>query len=350
VRPSSKVEIPQQKEGIVMKKLLLYLLSAACVQVTLKAEGPSACGTNFTQLVAGSDFAGEAGWPPFEVSDPENSTVTGFDAAVLCEVAHRCGFAGPAFRQVAFENLLPTLTQENSPIDIALSAMSITGDRINTDGVAFVKYNEDSLGLVFAADNEGVDQFIDPNTVLQQLSDLAGEEGDITIGVIRGSRQFNIIDSGSYPGLVPLERDTLDILLEDLAVGGVDALVDALLVDGPTAVALEIASQDEPFKVVALDNVLDTQNVVPSQGLGIAVNAECCQLYANIQQAINDMNADGTLARFREEFGVQTGFIPVAGLVPDSCAQTTATIDSNVIANYLFTKYCPCNPTVIQIS
>lgn len=324
-----------------MNKLLLYLLSAACLQATLKAEGPSACGTNLTQLVAGSDFAGDFGWPPFEVADTVNGPLTGFDVAVLCEVAHRLGFAGTAFRQTPFGQLLPTLTQENSPIDIVLSAMSITTDRVDTAGVAFVKYNEDSLGLAAAADNQEINQFTNPNTVLQQLSDV----GDITLGVMSDSREFEIIETGLYTGLVSTPFDTLDDALDALQNGD----VDALFLDGPTAVRLALVTETKSFKVVALDNVLDSQNAVPSQGLGIAVNAECCQLYANIQQAINDMNADGTLPRLRQEFGVQRGFIPVAGLTPAACTTAKATIDSNVIANYLFTKYCPCNPAVIAI-
>lgn len=322
-----------------MTKALCLILLASRASALL-AQGPSECGNNLNQLVVGSDFGGDIGYVPFETEDDEE--IVGFDASVACEVAHRLGFGGVSFRQVPFPDLLTTLTATPSGIDVVISAMSITQPRVDTPGVAFVKYNNDSLGIVFnTADVEPA--FENPATVLQALNQFGVDnDEDIVIAATAGSRQIDIINNDAYTNLAVSVFDTLEEALESLIDPSTATF--ALFVDGATAVTVAAADGD----LFALNNVVDTTNTAVSQGLGIAVNAECCQLYANIQQAINDMNADGTLARLRAEFpGVPTGFTPANGLTPAACANTAENIDSNSVANYLFSKYCPCVVPVV---
>ncbi len=61
----------------------------------------------------------------------------------------------------------------------------------------------------------------------------------------------------------------------------------------------------------------------------------CC-----VAQAIKDMIADGTLARLQEEFNV--GSFTPEDLTPEQCRGLESNIASNSIANFVFTKYCPC--------
>ena len=316
-----------------MTKALCLILLASRASALL-AQGPSACGTNLNQLVVGSDFGGTLGYEPFE--QEVKGEVQGFDALVACNVAQRLGFQSVTFLQIAFDGLLADLTASPSPIDIVISAMSITPGRVDLPNVSFVKYNEDSLGIVLnVADVTPALQ--NPVTVLTALNALGSPTDPLIIATTEGSREQTILLDNAYPNLSPLAEVTLDEALSDLTSGK----AFALFVDGPTAVALAAANPDTLF---ALKDVIDTTNSDPSQGLGIAINSECCQLYANIQQAINDMNADGTLARLRTQFNVQQGFTPVSGLAP-ACAGTP-TINSNSIANYLFSKYCTCEVTV----
>jgi ABC-type amino acid transport substrate-binding protein len=316
-----------------MTKALCSILLASRASALL-AQGPSECGTNVTQLVVGSDFNGSLGYLPFEQANSAGTDVVGFDADVACEIAHRLGFGSVAFKQVPFQDLLDDLTASPSEFDIVLSAMSITQPQKDHPNVAFVKYNEDSLGIVLRV-TDVTPELSDPATVLDALNDDAA-----SLGVLNESREHAI--KGSYPNTDAIESFSLDNLKNQLLVSG--SAMDAIFVDGPTAVAL--AATDS--RLFAVDNVQAILNEdTTSQGLGIAVNSQCCQLYANIQQAINDMNADGTLARLRIKHNVQQGFEPVSGLAPAGCTNAS-TIDSNKIANYLFSKYCRCSTPIIE--
>lgn len=331
-----------------MKKLMLQALCLFLAQgaTALRAVGPSECGAILSRdLIVGSNFAGTIGYVPFEVTDTKVTplNVIGFDAAVACEVASRLGFVGVSFRQDNFEDLLPDLTLADSPFDIVMSAMSITPARkTEFPGVSFVKYNQDTLGLVYIKGSEEA-SFTNP---AEALEDLAGIR--TALGVIKGSRQERIIQQNNapgdtYEGLFVFTFNTLQEALDNFI--SANPSVQALFVDGATAVALAAGN----FNLLAVNEVVDTANTVDqtTQGLGIAIPSTCCQLYVNIQKAISDMNADGTLERLRAEFNVPRGFTPVSGLAPANCT-LAPTINSNAIANYLFTNYCPCTVTPLS--
>ncbi len=323
---------------IIMINICLMLLMLSLVAV--RAQGPSACGTNLKQLVVGADFGsgagadGDLGYEPFEIEKDGN--VEGFDQVVACLVAQRIRLQGVVFKQIAFGDLLFDLTEPDSPIDVVISAMSITSDRVAKPNVSFVKYNEDSLGIVFKiADVTPALQ--NPATVLNAVNQLGSATSPITVATTTNTREVKILSA--YPNISVDEEDELQDALNALTSG----FAFALFVDGATAVKI---AADNPDTLFAVKNVFDSTHTDDSQGLGIAINSQCCQLYANIQQAINDMNADGTLARLRTQFNVPQGFIPVSGLAP-ACAGT-ANINSNAIANYLFSKYCICIAPVVD--
>ncbi len=324
-----------------MTKALCLILLASRASALL-AQGPSECGTNLNQLVVGSDFNGSIGYLPFETDI--DGVIEGFDAAVACEVAHRLGFGGVNFQQIPFPDLLTELTASPSSIDVVISALSLTDTVLATPGAGFVKYNDDSLGIVVNLDDVGTAPLTntDPAAILTTLNDFGVTSGtNVVIGVMPGSRQEAIITSGAYSNLAAslFDANQRDLEAALTALKSDTNQTIALFVDGATAVTLAAADPT----LFAINNVVDTTNSEPSQGYGIAVNSACCQLYANVQQAINDMEADGTLARLRAEFiGIPTTFTPATGLTPAACAGTVSDINSNAIANFLFSKYCPC--------
>ncbi len=118
-------------------------------------------------------------------------------------------------------------------------------------------------------------------------------------------------------------------------------LIFGIFGDGPTA--LFLADNDEDL--LGLNNVVDESNTAPSQGLGIGINLECCQLYADVAQAIKDMTSDGTLERSRKQDNV--GLFDPEDLTPVQCRGFESNIDSNAIANFVFSKYCPCPLTFV---
>jgi len=326
-----------------MTKALCLILLASGASALLAQGGPSQCGTadrKNINLIVGSDFRGNLGYPPFETQDDDE--VIGFDASCACEIAHRLGFKGTQFLEVPLGNLLPVLAQTASPIDIAMSALSITSTAKAIPNVAFVKYNEDSLGIVFTktffdaniAANPGL---VDPAQVLDVI-----KARNFRIAVVNNTRASDISADRQIPRLL---ASTLTAAYNNLSIN--TGTLNILFVNGATAQALLAEAPDE---LVLVNNVVDTTNSEPSDGLGIAVNAQCCQLYADIQKAVSDMNADGTLARLRAQFRVPKGFTPVTGLTPIACANTVAKqVNSNRIANYFFSKNCPCEVAVVTL-
>ncbi len=324
-----------------LKSLGLSLF--VCMSSALFAQGPSNCGENLDELIVGSNLIGERGNPPWEVFNPGvDPRIQGFDVRVACEVAHRVGFKKLSFRNTRFIELLDEVASGEN-IDIAMSALSITNARKALKDVSFVKYNDnDNLGMIVWADDIMLQ---DPATVLDTLNTLAGDGMITSVGFVEGSRQGAILGQ-SYPIITPFPVTNVTIG-SNAVVNAAGFVSAALFTNGPTA--RELAAQineglEEPL-VTALENV--TANIPQEQesdGFGIAINTECCQLYANIAQAIQDMENDGTLAALRKEFGVGT-FTP-QDLTPDECRDTESNINSNPTYNLTFSKFCPCDPVL----
>ena len=316
-----------------LKKISLVLV--VCLSSTLFGQGPSDCGTNRDELIVGSNFSGRLGYPPFEVLD-QDEVLEGFDVAVAIEVAHRLGFKLLTFRNTSFNALLDEVATGQN-IDIALSAISITQMRNDRQDIGFVKYNnDDNLGLLIVPNLAQVPGVSDPETALEVLNTFAADTV-VPIAVVEGSRQEAILRGPDYTNLVA------NIQLFDNVTQAVDGMLPApittavLFTDGPTVRDLAVTNPD---LLVPIENVaVAAASDIPSQGLGIAISTECCQLYANIDQAIKDMTEDGTLQLLRDEFNVGT-FTP-DDLTPLACAGTEPTINSNAIYNWLFSKFCP---------
>ena len=335
----------QRVSTISLKVLVLSLVSMSSA---LCAQGPSNCGENLDNLVVGSNLLGERGNPPWEVFNPDvTPMVQGFDVRVACEVAHRLCFKKLTFRNTRFNALLDEVASGEN-IDIAMSALSITNARKALKDVSFVKYNDnDNLGMLVRAEDVMLQ---DPATVLDVLNARGAGGAETQVTAVEGSRQLAILEA-SYPDIIRFPTTNVTFgsnsVIEGLAAPG----PIALFTNGPTA--RELAEQineglNEPL-VVALENV--TANIPPAQvsdGFGIAINTECCQLYANIAQAIQDMENDGTLAALRKEFGVGT-FTP-QDLTPDECRDTESNINSNPTYNLTFSKFCPCDPEAVEVT
>ncbi len=329
-----------------MNKLTIRLLSvlAALGIITLvHTTGPSNGGANRNQLLmVGSDFNGTIGNVPYETNN--KGLIIGYDGAVACEIAHRLGFNGVSFVEVPFTSLLTTLIEPNSPIDIVISAMSIAPSAtvdVPAGSVSFVKYSEDQLGVVLLSNDPLLDN---PNraTILSQLNDISAN-----VGVIPGSHENAVL--AGFPSLEV--GKVIQTNLEDALFALINHFdIGALLVNSASASALQagepLAGVAGTSGLVVVNNAVNTAGADPTQGLGIAIPSGSCQLYANIQQAITDMVADGTLLALQQKFKVPQGLTPVSGLTPSGC-MSTPTINSNSIANYIFTKYCNCAPTVV---
>lgn len=96
----------------------------------------------------------------------------------------------------------------------------------------------------------------------------------------------------------------------------------------------------------------DDSNTVSSLGIGILLNPSCCQLWANVNQAIMNMAADGTLAALRTQFSITpNSFTPLPASVLSevtNCSATTSALPTfNALSTFMQQFYClkACSPT-----
>lgn len=81
-----------------------------------------------------------------------------------------------------------------------------------------------------------------------------------------------------------------------------------------------------------------------SQGTGIAVNTNCCQLYMNVAAVIALISANGELMSLADKFGVVPNTLtPTAGLIPAGCTNAAALPMRNALSNFILQKYCLTN-------
>ena len=231
-----------------------------------------------------------------------------------------------------------------------ISAISITPQRIDDNpGVAFIKYNDDTLALILpTALVTGDPALQNPATALERLNELA--ETDLTLTQVLttiGSRQSDILNGVPAPG----QDDPYQFLEAEEVITlqqGLTALAAnqnrSFFTDEATARDLIARNLPELAGFTVIAPVAFDEAAFPgqvSQGLGIVVKSDCCQLFADIKQAIVDMEAEGVLPALRAEF--QTGnFTPLNSdaLTPEACRNTQPNINSNRTANFIFTKFC----------
>lgn len=359
---------------IVQRSLLCLVMLMSCSVALFGCQTPS----GNQRLFVNSDFAPTTafGYTPFEfvVSPVAGATaVQGFDAQLAAQLAFRLGFVGAAFHQTPFQNILADVDAGNPQANIAISAISITQDRIsNFPDVAFIPYNNDDMALIIpnATFNLPASAGLKNGAnALASLNTLAGTNPVLaTVFTLIGSRQASrtaavgtgIIsqkgNQGPYPNLQsdPIGitngqfatiEDAVKKLNSELALGR----QRTLFTDTPTALALKQQGFISNFTVVTGIQIDPTLDAFKSFGLGIAVPAECCQLYVNIVKALKDMEDEGVLPAMRAFWGTGSFTPPTVNLTPAGCT-ATPTINSNRIANYIFTNFCPQTAAIVTVN
>lgn len=308
-----------------MKYVVLGMALTALCCKGLSASQPN-CAADRSKLIVASDF----NYPPFEYQN--NGTLTGFDISVACELIKRLGYG-------SLEVVDIPRPQQNADLDLGrvnlvVSARSVlTSFNPMTANPAAVIYANDSSSMLFNFD-------AGPNITSQNVLTVLNQSGDNIIGVLEGTREAAII--AEYANIQTVQYNNYEAAVTDLQ----DAEIDALFLQGSVATyTAETSGVVGSF----LTNVAVPANQ-QTQGLGILVKANCCSLYASVHQAIADMIADGTLAALGAKFSVPV-VQPFANLTPPDCAVVGANLLSrNPTANFIYNKYCPCNPVVVPVS
>lgn len=226
-----------------------------------------------TQFKVGTDAA----FPPFE-DVAANGTIEGFDVDVIREVARRNGW-NVTIENRAFDALIPSL--QSGDIHIAISAMSINENRSKSVDFSTPYYE---------ANQSIMQRAIDVTNNYTKLDDLRGK--DLRFGVQSGTVAADIVEAEfTSKDDGELKRyDTYPLALQALKTNE----VDVVMMDAP---AQREAAKGDPLVKFAFE--FSTGDIY-----GIAVKKGDTDTLGKINDALEAMAADGTMARLRETWGV----------------------------------------------
>lgn len=255
-----------------MKKTLGFvaLVLASLVSITSCSKKSS---NNF---VLGLDDS----FPPLGFRD-ENNQIVGYDIDLAQEVANRLG---------------KTLVCQ--PIDWAAKEQELNTGKIDCIWNGFTMTDERKAAMAFTKpylDNAQV-AVVRKNSGIKTLSDLK----DLVIGVQAESSAVDAInDNPDFKNSVKkiIEFKENITALNDLGIGQVDAVImDSVVAN------YSISQTGKDF--VVLDEILSNEEY------GIAFKKENTELRDKVQNALNEMESDGTVAKISEKwFGTNLSVI-----------------------------------------
>jgi len=238
--------------------LVTTVLLAGCgtSDDTSQQETPTVTTLEEGKLLMGSDTT----YPPFE-SIGDNGDPEGFDVDIAMELADRLGLELEVVT-TAWEGIIPGLKTDK--YDILMSAMTITDERL--------------------AEIDFSDPYIDSNqsiAVKKGTTDIVSEEDLVgkVVGVqVDTTGQFT---AEEIAGIKEIRKyDTILLAFQELELGRIDAIMNDYPVN---AYLSKIRGQTEVAATVTTD-----------EQYGIGVKKGNDQLLEAINQALADMDADGT--------------------------------------------------------
>ncbi|HWH08008.1 MAG TPA: transporter substrate-binding domain-containing protein, partial [Candidatus Thermoplasmatota archaeon] len=219
----------------------------------------------------------DAAFAPFE-SVASNGTIEGFDIDVIQEVARRNGWT-LTIENRGFDTLIPSL--QSGDIDIAISAMSINENRSRIVDFSTPYYE---------ANQSVMQRAIDVTNNYTKLDDLRGK--NLRFGAQGGTVAVDIIEAefvSKNDGTLK-RYDTYPLALQALKTNE----VDVVMMDAP---AQREAARSDPLVKFAFE--FSTGDIY-----GIAVKKGDDATLAKINDALEAMADDGTMAALREKWGV----------------------------------------------
>ena len=278
--------------------LLIALLLSACRTDNTPTPAPVVTPTAVTdQLwnkIASSGkivFGSSMDYAPYESYD-QFFQPTGFDIALAREIGARLGIQ-VEFRDMAFESLLPAV--QAGQVDAGIAAISVTPERQQTVDFSNIYYNDKSSALV--KQGSGI-KITSPN----QLAAYR-------VGVQRGTTYEQwvktiLIDPGLMMPSNLFSYQQPDHAVNDLKQGYVDLVLMGQL------------PADDYVESGGVEIGGDSINV---QLFAIALAKGNPSLQARLNEALNTIQADGTLGRLASQYlNVTTGTQPLPTPPPSS--------------------------------
>lgn len=215
----------------------------------------------------------EPTFPPFEMVDEKTNEIIGFDIDLIKAIAEDQGFK-VNIQNMGFDGLVPALV--SGTIDIGASGMSITPERLLE--VDFSDpYIEAGLAIAVTADNDSI----------EGQEDLAGKKVAVQIGTTGALKAQKLKDEGLISEIKVF--NTVDVVMMELASGGVDAVINDL----PVTEAF-IAKQPDKIKIVG--------DVLESDSYGFAVGKGNEELLDMINAGLKNVIENGKFEELKAQY------------------------------------------------
>lgn len=225
----------------------------------------SACSAGSSKKIR---VASDATWPPFEIVDEKTKEIVGFDIDMMKAIGKSQNLDFE-FINVGFDPLLAGIAQ--CQYDAAVSSITITEDRKKS-----MLFSDPYL-------NAGQVVTVKIDSAIADKNGLAGK----TVGAQIGTT--GAIEIGNISGATLKTYDTLDLAIQDLMNGQIDAVV----ADYPTAVAF-VAKNADKLKTVG--------QAFTEEYYGIAVCNKNTDLLNKINAGLKVVKDDGTIAKLEEKY------------------------------------------------
>lgn len=271
-------------QRFVLGLLFVSLLLAACgTTATTPAAQTGAgetTGLGGKALRIGSDTA----YPPFEFVN-ESNQIVGFDVDLLNAICEKAGCTA-TFQTANFDGIFAALAA--GEYDAVASAVTITAER--AERVDFTRPYLNAGQIVSVRSD----------------SDITGPDSlkGRAVGVQRGTT--GDIESSKLTDEAMIKRyDTIDVAMQALAQGDVDAVV----ADAPTSGDIIAKQFKDKLKMVG--------DPFTTEYYGIAVRKETPEVTAAFNAALDALIKSGELAQIAEKWGIPgsaTQNLPESGL------------------------------------
>jgi ABC-type amino acid transport substrate-binding protein len=240
-------------------------------------------------LLVGTGVMGSKPW----IWKNEDGSLAGMDYDMIQYIIKKLGVPKAEFVAVEWETLIPGLKSKRW--DIIFSGMTVTEERRQGAGIEFSRpYYFESDRIVVKSDSP-----------YQKPEDLAGKILAVPIGTVEEIQGKALVAKG-IGGEVKAFNDNASTFLA-LQSGQVDAVImDNTTTAGQQAVTPNLRTIGGVYNLAADPKWQAAQDKAPYKygGDGAGVRKEDTDLLAAVNQALDDMDADGTREAILKKYGV----------------------------------------------
>jgi polar amino acid transport system substrate-binding protein len=271
----------KRSKGILWLLVLLIAVTSLMGCQVKKAETKSVSGESAMLTKAkekGYLLIGSSNDAPFSYTDVESKKLKGVDIEILKEICKRLGIPDLQMKVTDFSNLLVELNNKN--VDMVADAMYVKDERLQIAAFTDKWYQE------------GEAVVIPETSTIKSKDDLKGKKIGAQPGTTFYETAQKWLDEGKIGGLEAYDNQAT--LMTAVNTGKVEAVVTDGIVAGYTL------SSDSSLKL----KLLSPYEAEASGQIGAAVRFEDKEFLEEVNGALNEMKADGTLLKILKDFGL----------------------------------------------